>query len=130
MADNPPNPQRKCRVLVVDDHLDTAHSLALLLRHMGHEVEYAINGYSALQVADTFRPEVVFVDMFLPDFHGSDLSRQLRVNLLPQSIRIVAVTGQPDDHVRQRAELAGCNDFLLKPLDIEKVERALDAATG
>lgn len=129
MADNPPNPQRKCRVLVVDDHLDTAHSLAMLLRHMGHEVEYAINGYSALQVADTFRPEVVFVDMFLPDFHGSDLSRQLRVNLQPQPIRIVAVTGQPDEHVRQRAELAGCNDFLLKPLDIEKVERALDTTT-
>lgn len=129
MAEHTPHAPRKCRVLVVDDHLDAAHSLATLLRHMGHEVEYAINGYSALQVADSFRPEVVFVDMFLPDFHGSDLSRQLRVNLRPHPLRIVAVTGQPDDHVRQRAELAGCNDFLLKPLDIQKVERALEAAT-
>lgn len=128
MAEKPLNPQRKCRVLVVDDHLDTAHSLAVLLRHMGHEVQFAINGYSALQVADAFRPEVVFVDMILPDFHGSDLSKQLRLNMRPQPVRIVAVTGQPDDHVRRRAELAGCNEFLLKPLDIEKVERALEAA--
>ncbi len=97
----------------------------MLLRHMGHEVEYAINGYSALLVADNFKPEVVFVDMVLPDFHGSDLSRQLRVNLRPQPIRVVAITGQPDDHVRQRAQLAGCDEFLLKPLDMEKVERAL-----
>jgi CheY-like chemotaxis protein len=125
MDSDKPLPGKKVRVLVVDDHLDAAHSLAMLLRDMGHEVENAIHGYSALQVADTFRPEIVFVDMILPDFHGSDLSKQLRVNLQPQPIRVVAITGQPDEHVRRRAELAGCDEFLLKPLDLEKVEQAL-----
>ena len=125
MGEPTSTPQRKRRVLVVDDHLDAAHSLAVLLRHMGHEVEYAINGYSALQVADSFRPDVVFVDILLPDFHGSDLSKQLRQNLLPKPVRVVAVTGQPDDHMRQRARMAGCDEFLLKPLEIQKVEQVL-----
>ena len=66
------------RVLVVDDHSDTAVSMALTLRELGHRAEYAINGYAALTLAEEFRPEVVIVDMNLPDFHGSDLSRLLR----------------------------------------------------
>ena len=80
-ADKPEAP-RKRRVLVVDDHIDAAHSLAVLLRHMGHEVQYAINGYSALELADRFHPDVVFVDMVLPDFHGSDLSRRITGEVL------------------------------------------------
>ena len=67
------NPCR--RILVVDDHPDTAQSMAAVLRHMGHLVEYSLSGHAALEIARKFRPEIAFLDMLLPDFDGSNLSR-------------------------------------------------------
>jgi two-component system CheB/CheR fusion protein len=120
------NPSTKQhRVLVVDDHLDTAQSMAVVLREMGHEVQFAINGYAAIDIANKFRPEVVVVDMLLPDFHGSDLSRLLRMNAKPRSIRVIAVTGNRGEEVRERALAAGCDEFLLKPIEWKTVEQLL-----
>jgi DNA-binding response OmpR family regulator len=112
------------RVLVVDDHLDTAESLSYLLRDMGHEVEFAINGYAALEIAAKFRPEIVFLDLVLPDFDGCDLSRLLRLRAAAP-MRIIAFTGRGSDEVRRRAEQAGCDEYLLKPLDPRLVEGLL-----
>src|SRR5438477_11318023 len=95
----PPPPKQAWRVLVVDDHLDTAHSAATVLRHMGHEVEFAINGYAALNIAEQFRPQIVVLDMHLPDFDGADLSRLLRLKSATAPIRIVAITGRALEEV-------------------------------
>ena len=80
------------RILVVEDDLDTAQTFAIMLSEMGHQVEFAINGRAALEVASNFRPHIVFVDMLLPDADGSDLAYQLRMR-------------------------AGCDAFLRKPVD-------------
>ena len=64
-----------------------------MLREMGHQVEFAINGRAALEVASNFRPHIVFVDMLLPDADGSDLACQLRVLAKPEKLFVVAVTG-------------------------------------
>ncbi|HEX5477627.1 MAG TPA: response regulator, partial [Burkholderiales bacterium] len=66
------------RVLVVEDNLDSVHSLVLLLRDMGHRVEYAINGYAALDVARKFRPEIVFMDLGLPGLDGFEVCGRLK----------------------------------------------------
>jgi DNA-binding response OmpR family regulator len=92
---------------------------------MGHNADCAINGYAALELVGTFRPEIVFLDMLLPDFDGADLSRLLRRKAEPHSLRIIAVTGRAGEDARDRALAAGCDEFLLKPLDPAVVERLL-----
>jgi DNA-binding response OmpR family regulator len=78
----PPAPGTGCRILVVEDNLDSVHSLAMLLRDMGHEVEYAINGYAALSVAQVFKPEVVFLDLGLPGLDGFEVCRAMKADRL------------------------------------------------
>ncbi|MFL6565269.1 MAG: response regulator [Burkholderiales bacterium] len=115
------------RILVVEDDLDTAQTFAIMLREMGHQVVFAINGRAALEVASNFRPDTVFVDMLLPDMDGSDLARQLRALAKPEELFVVAVTGVDGDEVQRRAMLGGCNAFLRKPVDRTVVDRLLAA---
>ena len=115
---------RRRRVLVIDDHPDTAATMALTLQELGHRAEFAINGYSALTLCETFRPDVVFVDMNLPDFHGSDLSRLLRIKCEPHPIRVIAMTGYGESE-RSRADSAGCDVFLKKPIDWSEINSLL-----
>jgi CheY-like chemotaxis protein len=110
------------RVLVVEDNIDSARMLALLLGHMGHKVEYAINGIVAIEVAHRFLPEIVFLDLLLPDAHGADVARQLRGNPKLAATRIYAITGSRNEADRQRALTAGCEAVLLKPVDPEVFE--------
>jgi len=72
-----PNAKRR-RVLVVEDNLDSVHSMTMLIRMMGHEVEFAINGFAAIDVARKYRPDIVILDLGLPDFKGDHLATQLK----------------------------------------------------
>jgi two-component system CheB/CheR fusion protein len=69
----------KRRVLVVEDNLDSVHSMAVLVKMMGHEVEFAINGFAALEVARKFRPDIVLLDIGLPDFDGCKIRSTAKV---------------------------------------------------
>jgi CheY-like chemotaxis protein len=120
-----PVAQPKRRVMVVDDNLDTVHTTAMLIRSMGHEVQFAINGFAALEVAREFRPDVILLDITLPDFNGVDIARQLRYEPGLEKTRIIAVTGRRLDEVRERAIGAGCEEVLAKPLAISKLEELL-----
>jgi CheY-like chemotaxis protein len=110
------------KILVVDDNIDMVRSMALLIRQMGHEVEYAINGYAALECAQRIRPDVIFLDLVLPDLDGWELARRMRKMPELKSVRIFAVTGTAANVHRQRSLDAGCDDHLLKPLDPDVVE--------
>jgi CheY-like chemotaxis protein len=121
------------RVLVVEDNLDTVHSMALLIKMMGHEVQFAINGFAAMDIARAFRPHVILVDIALPDFSGFELARQLRWEPGLEDTRIVALTGLPaDEDFRRRALDAGCLELYAKPLEPAKLEALLNdsAAPG
>jgi CheY-like chemotaxis protein len=120
-----PNPQTKRRVLVVDDNLDSVHSMAMLLRMMGHEVEFAINGFAAIDVARTFRPDIVLLDIGLPDFKGDNVARQLRWEPGLDKTRFIAITGLPTADVRRQALDAGCEAVYAKPLDPALLEELL-----
>jgi CheY-like chemotaxis protein len=62
-----PVPETKRRVLIVEDNLDSVHSMAMLVKAMGHQCEFAINGFAALDIARKFRPDVILLDIGLPD---------------------------------------------------------------
>jgi two-component system, chemotaxis family, CheB/CheR fusion protein len=118
--------KKRRRVLVVDDNLDTLHSTAVLLRDRGHQVEFAINGTAALSIAQRFRPEVVLLDLVLPDADGADLARQLLRNPELKGVRVIAITGRGEAH-RARALQAGCDDFFVKPLAPQLLDELLEA---
>jgi len=110
------------RILIVEDNVDSARMLALLLSNMGHKVEYAINAIVAIQVAHRFLPEIVFLDLRLPDAHGADVARQLRGNPQLARTHIYAITGSRDEADRARALAAGCEAVFSKPVDPEVFE--------
>jgi CheY-like chemotaxis protein len=111
------------RILIVEDNLDNAHLLATFFGSMGHKVEYAINAIVAVHIAERFLPELVFLDLRLPDRHGAEVARQLRLIPGLTSTRIYAVTGSPKWEDWKRAIDAGCEEILMKPVPTETFER-------
>jgi CheY-like chemotaxis protein len=110
-------PEVRRRVLIIDDNIDGARMLATLVRTLGHEADYCINGYSALELANKVRPHLVLVDLALPDISGWAVARALRNTPGLEQIRIIAMTGHYGANERQRSIDAGCEDHLVKPID-------------
>jgi CheY-like chemotaxis protein len=108
-------PQR--RILVVEDNPDLAGPMAEQLREMGQKVEVALDGRSALELAQRFRPEIVFLDIGLPDIDGFAVAEALRRDPSHHQVRIVALTAFHTAEYRRRALRAGCDLHLVKPLD-------------
>jgi signal transduction histidine kinase/DNA-binding response OmpR family regulator len=104
------------RVLVVDDNVDAAESLALLLRMMGQVVRTVHDGVSALGAAESFQPDVVLLDIGLPRMDGYEVARQLRQRGLTDTL-LVAVTGYGQEADLARSREAGFDRHLVKPVD-------------
>ena len=123
-----PAPLVPRRVLVIEDNLDTVRTLARLLREMGHVVDYAINGYAAMELARRFRPDVILLDIGLPGMDGLELCRRLRRDAATREIRIYALSGYASEEDRAKSLLAGCDDHFAKPVDLRVLERLLREA--
>jgi CheY-like chemotaxis protein len=122
-----PSPQPKsCRVVVIDDNYDDVRTTALYLQSMGHKVDYAINGYAGLDVAMRFRPDVVFVDLRLPDVDGATVAREIRRQPRLKSVRVFAITGSVQQEDWDRALAAGCEQVFLKPVDPDVLVQLLE----
>ena len=113
------------RVLVVDDHVDAARMLQLLLQYEGHETRVAHDGPSALKAVEEFKPEFVFLDIGIPGMNGYEIARRLKSAERPGNLFLVAVTGwgQPSDF--ERSKEAGFDLHLVKPVDSASVKRLL-----
>src|SRR6478736_1103449 len=109
------------RVLVVDDNADAADMLAILLRTAGHHVEVAYSGPSAVAVALTQKPHVIFLDIAMPKMDGLKVARQLREKPETQGALIVAVTGFGRDDDRERTQQAGFDFHLVKPVEPKQI---------
>jgi signal transduction histidine kinase len=114
---------RPRRVLIVDDNVDAAESLAMWMQLQGHDVRTAHGGAAALQQTAAFEAELAFVDLGLPDTDGYALARELRARR--PALKLVALTGygQPEDHRRSAA--AGFDAHLVKPAAFEALEVVL-----
>jgi signal transduction histidine kinase len=123
--------ERKKRVLVVDDNEDAAVMLQHALTSLGYDVEVANDGPSALEVCAHFRPDVALLDIGLPVMDGYELAQRLRERLvdsgLVPGLRLLAVTGYGQESDRQRTAQAGFHEHLVKPIDLARLARSLDA---
>ena len=115
---------RTRRILVVDDNRDAAESLAEILRMLGHDVEVAFDGPTAIEKARANPPEVVLCDVGLPGMSGYEVAKTLRASTR-QGVQLIAVSGyaQPEDV--QLAIEAGFDGHVAKPCDPEQIERLL-----
>ncbi|MBW3539780.1 MAG: response regulator [Planctomycetes bacterium] len=116
------------RILVVDDNRDAAECLAMLLRLYGNDVRIAHQGQLALELADTYRPDLVLLDIGLPDLSGLEVCRRLRAQPGGHERLVVAVTGYGDEDDRRRCLEAGFDAHLVKPADLAALQGLLDTA--
>lgn len=115
-------PQIKYRILVVDDNVDATETMTLLLDLSGHDVRPAYNGQEALEVAFSFRPDIVFLDIGLPDMNGYEVARSLLAHPATASTKLIALTGWGTEEDIRRSEMAGFHAHLTKPVDPEAIE--------
>jgi CheY-like chemotaxis protein len=113
------------KILMVDDNRDAADSCAPLLELSGHHVQTAYTGRHALQLAETFRPHALLLDIGLPDLDGYQLARRVRAEPWGGGVTLIAVTGWGQEDDRRRALEAGCAHHLTKPISAQALESLL-----
>jgi len=118
----------KRRILVVDDNEDQAQSLGMLMRVLGHEIQLAYDGPSAVEAARTFVPDIALIDIGIPGINGYEVARRIREMPHLKNVVLVAQTGWGHDDDRARSRDAGFDHHLIKPLDLAELQRIL--ATG
>ena len=118
------------RVLVVDDNVDAADGLAMLLRAHGLDVQVAYRGAEALALATAVRPDVVLLDLGLPDMPGEEVAHRLRDSTRAHDARLIAITGWGQETDRARTREAGFDLHLVKPVDPEVLLRHVGESTG
>jgi len=116
------------RVLVVDDHPDTAEVLSVLFHMLGHEPRCALRGRDALALAREMDPDLILLDIGLPDITGYEVIRALRADPRRPDRFIAAVTGHARPADISRSALAGFDEHIVKPVDIGKVRQVLRSA--
>ena len=109
------------RILIVDDNRDSAESLAMLMGLAGHETTICHDGLDAVDLAETWRPEILILDIGLPRLNGYEVCRRIRERDWGKSILILAMTGWGQDEDRRKSAEAGFNSHLVKPIDYNQV---------
>jgi len=120
---SPAGPRR--RVLVVDDSRDAAEMMAMMLEFMGNQVRTAFTGTQAIAAAEAFRPELILMDIGMPELDGYEAARRIREEPWGRDICIIAVTGWGQERDRVRSREAGCDGHLVKPVEPAALERLL-----
>ena len=115
----------KRRVLVADDNSDAAESLALLLQMQGHDTRTAADGMQAIEVAEAFRPDVIFMDVGMPRVDGIEATRRIRAEPWGNSILIVALTGWGQQNHRAQTREVGMDLHLVKPINLDSIAAIL-----
>ena len=125
-----PNAKRRTevvgrRILIVDDNVDAATMLSLMLTKMGNETHTASDGLAGVKAAEALRPEIIIMDIGLPQINGYEACNHIRQQPWGQDIRIVALTGWGQAEDRKKSRDAGFNAHLVKPVDLEELKALL-----
>jgi CheY-like chemotaxis protein len=118
------------RILVVDDLHDSAMSLSLVLQRLGHTAQFVTDPWKALEVARDLRPELVFLDIGMPELNGYALARMLRQEFGFEAVKVVALTAWDRDEDRAESRRAGFDAHVAKPADPETIEAILKTVFG
>jgi CheY-like chemotaxis protein len=113
------------RVLVVDDNVDAADSLARLLRLMGHQVWLSLDGLSAIETARRVTPDLLLLDLSMPGMSGFEVASRVREDQRLAGLRIVAVTGFGQEETRELARESGFDAYVVKPVEPSHLEHLL-----
>jgi CheY-like chemotaxis protein len=116
------------RILVVDDHRDAARVLGLLLDSLGHEVQTATDGQQALATMSAFHPDIVFLDIGLPEIDGYEVARRVRKSPELRGTKLIALTGWSHAEDRARTREAGFDHHLVKPVGVKTLKEVLAQA--
>lgn len=119
------DPRRSRRVLVVDDDSDIVAALTTILEHAGHRVRSALDGNSGIDLARTFLPEVIIVDIRLPDTDGFDVARAVKSDPTLAGCYVIAVTGMK---LTPRMKSSAVDEYFLKPVESVALLAAVDRA--
>ncbi len=122
-----PTARASCRVLVVDDNVDAADSLGMLLRLSGQQVRVAYDGPTALALAPEFQPEVVILDLGMPSMDGFAVARRLRSQPGFGKALLIALTGWGNEEAKRRSQEAGFDYHLVKPADPRQLQALLES---
>ena len=118
-----PRAAARPRILVVDDNVDGAATLAELLRMMGCDVSVANDGTSAVLAVKEYRPDVVLLDIGLPDINGYEVARQVRALPGVRQPRLIALTGWGQEQDKRMAAQAGFDEHWTKPVDPSRLQQ-------
>ncbi len=113
------------RMLVVDDNVDSADSIAMLLQVSGHEVRVVYSGQDALETAAEYQPDIILLDIGMPGMDGYEVARRLRAHTQLEKVKVIALTGYGQDADRLQSQEAGFDYHLVKPVDAQKLEEVL-----
>lgn len=128
--DEPPPTVPRQRILVVDDNRDAADSLGMLLELIGVEVCVAYDGRGALECLESYRAEVVLLDIAMPDMDGIELARRIRDRPQLSGIVLIAMTGWSEDELSRRGGRADFDVHLIKPVSAAVLVNTLGALPG
>ena len=120
-----PTTEKTLRVLMVDDNRDGADALGLLVEELGNQVHVTYGGTQALDVATAFRPDLMLVDLVMPDMDGCGLVMRFRQIPAFAQTKIVAITGQKDEEHKSLAMKAGFDAVLFKPVALTEIKAVL-----
>ena len=120
------DPVQARRILVVDDNVDGATMLAMMLSFYGHDTRSAFTGPEALEIAVGFHPEVIFLDIGLPGMDGYEVAQRIRADPQIKDAVLVAVTGWGSEADRRRSKDAGFDEHLTKPVELGALNKVLD----
>jgi PAS domain S-box-containing protein len=118
------------RILVVDDNVDAAESMAMLLRDFGHQVSLAHDGPAAIRAAHERDPQVIILDIGLPEMNGYQVARALRQQPRFEKIVLIALTGYGQEEDRRRSREAGFDHHLVKPVKTDALQRLIAGAAS
>jgi PAS domain S-box-containing protein len=113
------------KILVTDDSQDGADSMAFLLRAAGHDVSTAYDGRTAIRMAEELKPDVILLDIGMPEVSGYDVARAIRREAWGRNIRLIALTGWGQAEHRRRSIEVGFDDHLVKPVELDVLENLL-----
>lgn len=125
-----PSERSRLKVLIADDSQDGADSLSFLLKAAGHDVATAYDGRTAITLAEQHRPDVVLLDIGMPEVSGYDVARAIRREGWGRSMRLVALTGWGQAEHRRRSLEAGFDEHLVKPVELDVLENVLQLGTA